>query len=103
MENMKRLFTILFLGGSLLWLNHLNAQPQRLDDRHDRRDEHRYYDGKRRDYHEWNDREARAYRMYWQQRRRNYIDWERANERQRRDYWNWRHSHSDSVLRINIR
>jgi hypothetical protein len=63
----------------------------------------RYYDEKHKDYQEWNDRESRAYRMYWQQCHHNYIDWERANERQRRDYWSWHHSHSNSVLQINIR
>ena len=100
---MKRILTVLFLGVTFFWLNNLNAQLQRSDDRHDRRDEHRYYDEKHKDYHEWNDRESRAYRMYWQQRHHNYMDWERANERQRRDYWNWRHRHPDSVLQIDIR
>jgi hypothetical protein len=100
---MKSILTVLILGVTFLSPNYLMAQPPRAEYRHDRRDEHRYYDGKYKDYHEWNDRESRAYRMYWRQRHRDYIDWERANGRQRRDYWNWRHSHSDSVLRINIR
>jgi hypothetical protein len=100
---MKSILTVLFLAATFLWPNYLMAQPPRLDDRHDRLDAHRYYDKRHRDYHEWNDREARAYRMYWRQRHRDCINWERANERQRREYWNWRHSHSDSMLRINIR
>lgn len=57
--------------------------------------EGRYYDREHRDYHEWNERERRAWHRYWaeQQRRRREIAWERANERQRRAYWRWRHEH----------
>jgi hypothetical protein len=40
--------------------------------------------------------------MYVQQHH-GYPDWDRANERQRNDYWKWRHNHSDSILKINIR
>lgn len=58
---------------------------------HDRR----YYDRDHRDYHEWNEREARAWHRYWNERRRREIAWERANERQRRAYWRWRHEHMD--------
>jgi len=55
----------------------------------------RYYDRDHRDYHEWNDREARAWHRYWQEQHRREIAWERAKERQRRDYWRWRHEHPD--------
>ena len=65
-------------------------------------DDHRYYDKKHKDYHEWNDHEAQAWRIYGQQHHRN-LEWEKASERQRNDYWNWRHSHSDAILNINIR
>ena len=59
----------------------------------DRDHDHRYYDREHRDYHEWNEREARAYHRYWQERHEREIAWERAKERQRRDYWRWRHEH----------
>jgi hypothetical protein len=104
MFTMKQTFTALFVAAALLVPNCMFAQHR--DDRDDRRDhpdEHRYYDKKHKDYHEWNDHEAQAYRVYGQQHRGNYVDWDRANERQRNDYWNWRHSHSDSILKINIR
>lgn len=96
---MKKILTSFVVGAALLIPGTISAQPQRHDDR----DDHRYYDKKHKDYHEWNDHESRAYRIYWQQHHRNYVDWERASERQRNDYWNWRHSHSDAILNINIR
>lgn len=55
--------------------------------------EGRYYDRDHRDYHEWNERERRAWHRYWAERHRREIEWERANERQRRAYWRWRHEH----------
>jgi len=98
---MKQTLTGLLVAVALFLPNCLFAQ-HRDDDRRDHPDEHRYYDKKHKDYHQWNDHEAQAYRMYVQQHH-GYPDWDRANERQRNDYWNWRHSHSDSILKINIR
>ena len=65
--------------------------------------EHRYYDGRHKDYHGWNDHEDRAYRLWWEQRHRPYVGFDRINERQRQRYWDWRHEHSDTVLKIDIR
>ncbi|HMJ61721.1 MAG TPA: hypothetical protein VK493_08155 [Bryobacteraceae bacterium] len=102
---MKQTLTGLLVSAVLLLPNSLFAQPPHRDDRRDHADEHRYYDKKQKDYHEWNDHEGQAYRMYWQQQHHggHYVDWDRANSRQRNDYWNWRHSHSDAILNINIR
>ncbi|HEY3839366.1 MAG TPA: hypothetical protein VGL72_22490 [Bryobacteraceae bacterium] len=73
--------------------------PVRAQDRdHDRDDRNRYYDNDRRDYHEWNEHENRAWHRYWEMRHRDYVDWRRANEEQRREYWRWRHEHPDSAL-----
>jgi len=71
----------------------LAAQPQRDHD-----DEHRYYDRDRKDYHEWNEGEQRAWRRYWEERHREALEWRRANEEQRREYWRWRHEHPDRLL-----
>jgi outer membrane biogenesis lipoprotein LolB len=98
---MRQTLTGLFVAAALLLPNCLLAQ-HRDDDRRDHPDEHRYYDKKHKDYHEWNDHESQAYRMY-QQDHHNRVDWDRANEHQRNDYWKWRHNHSDSILKINIR
>ena len=61
-----------------------------------RDDDHRVYDRYRRDYHEWNENEARAYR-HWltEERHRQYHDWNRANRNEQREYWRWRHEHQE--------
>jgi hypothetical protein len=58
--------------------------------------EHRYYDAAHRDYHVWNEGEARAYR-HWvvEERHERYREWGRASRAQQRAYWAWRHEHSD--------
>src|SRR6476660_4137821 len=99
---MKRTLTGLLLGAGFLLPTCLLAQPPH-DDRRDHPDEHRYYDSNHKDYHEWNDHEARAYRMYWQQHHGHYVDWNHASAHQRDDYWKWRHSHSDAIVKIDIR
>lgn len=68
-----------------------------LDD-HDR-DEHakvrRYYDRNHKDWHEWNDRENRAYRHYLEEQHREYRDWNGTPRRDQAAYWQWRHAHMD--------
>jgi hypothetical protein len=100
---MRQIFTGLLVSAVLFLPNCLFAQPPHHGDRRDHADEHRYYDKKHKDYHEWNAHENQAYRVYWQQHHGHYVDWDRANERQQNDYWKWRHSHSDAILNINIR
>lgn len=70
------------------------------EDHHEDRDEHeqRYYDRDRRDWHEWNEHEERAYRRYLEERREQYRAWRERNEEQQRAYWRWRHQHPDSAL-----
>ena len=89
---MKKLFLAPLLGVALL------APVYTFADDHDRDDhEHRqrYYDPYYRDYHQWNEREDRAWHRYWESRHRRYTEWERARERDRRAYWRWRHEHPD--------
>jgi hypothetical protein len=83
---MRRILAAGFLGGMLLApiAVQLKAEDQR------------YYDSYHKDYHQWNDGEARAYR-HWltEERHREYHNWNRASSRERRDYWRWRHDHMD--------
>jgi hypothetical protein len=58
-------------------------------------DHTRYYDRNHRDYHEWNDREDRSYRVYLGERHRDYREFRLTTRRQQSDYWNWRHNHPD--------
>jgi hypothetical protein len=71
----------------------------RADDKHHDRDEHhRYWDASERDWHEWNDREDRAYRRYLENQHHAYREWTKANKREQEAYWRWRHHHSDEML-----
>jgi hypothetical protein len=73
----------------------------RRDDRGngDNRETRRVYDENRRDWHEWNGNEDRAYRQYLTERRREYRDFFQVDARGQRDYWNWRHGHPDDNQR----
>jgi hypothetical protein len=55
----------------------------------------RVYDSRHKDYHNWDDREDRAYRGYLTDQHRNYREYNRQSGRQQRNYWTWRHSHPD--------
>jgi hypothetical protein len=84
----------IFLAG--LMLTGVLMTPAILSAKDHDRDDRRVYDPYRRDYHEWNENEERAYR-HWveQERHQQYRDWKHANKRDQREYWRWRHEHSD--------
>jgi hypothetical protein len=96
MRNICR-FLGLFLLGSTLVLpamspsGNLWAAVSRVTD--DR--PQRYYDKSYKDWHEWNERETRAYRHWMQERRQNYREFGKLRSAQQRDYWRWRHGHPE--------
>lgn len=53
----------------------------------------RVYDPGHKDYHNWDEREDRAYWHYVEERHEQYRKYEKLKEKEQRDYWNWRHSH----------
>jgi hypothetical protein len=55
----------------------------------------RVYDAGHKDYHNWDEREDRAYRHYLEERHEQYRKYDKLKEKEQRDYWNWRHSHPD--------
>ena len=55
----------------------------------------RVYDSHHHDYHNWDDREDRAYRHYQEGRHDSYIAYEHRKHNYQQHYWNWRHSHPD--------
>jgi hypothetical protein len=69
--------------------------PQEVVILHDDGGHTRYYDRDHRDYHEWNNREDRSYRLYLGQRHGEYREFHVIGRRRQRNYWNWRHSHPD--------
>ena len=58
----------------------------------------RYYDSEEKDYHQWNDQEDRAYRLYLQENHRDYVEFPKVKTTEQREYWRWRHGHPDSVI-----
>ena len=82
-----RIGTGLLLMGALVPIPPQAAQAQSVDIR--------VYDSHHRDYHNWDDREDRAYRRYLAERRWEYREYRRQSARRQRAYWQWRHSHPD--------
>jgi hypothetical protein len=81
---MRRYLTTLLLGAALCAPIAVHAK------------EKRYYDPYKKDYHEWNDREDRAYRHWLQEERhREYHPLAKAGKEEQREYWRWRHEHLD--------
>jgi len=62
-----------------------------------------YHDKQQNDDHSWNGQEDKAYRMYAKQNHRRYSDFAKLKEGDQQNYWNWRHEHSDSLLKIEIK
>ena len=93
---MRRYITLVLLTLTL----GAGVPAMQADDHRDRdRDRApRYYDRDRRDWHEWNENEERAYRYYLQQQHLREMEWRRANRRRQMEYWRWRHNHPDSVI-----
>jgi len=85
---MRRYLSTLLLGAAMC----APVVIQAADEHHDKR----YYDSDRKDYHEWNEQEARAYR-HWltEEQHREYHDWRKANKKEQQEYWRWRHEHED--------
>jgi hypothetical protein len=52
---------------------------------------HRVYDPSYRDYHAWDSRENRQYRLYLAERHRRYVAYARQRRAQQSAYWQWRH------------
>jgi hypothetical protein len=56
----------------------------------------KYYDRDKKDYHEWNEQEDRAYRHWVEnERHKPYRAWSKASKSEQAEYWRWRHAHAD--------
>lgn len=62
-----------------------------------------YHDKQHNDDHAWNAQEDKAYRIYAKQNHRKSGDFSKLKEEDQQNYWNWRHEHSDSVLKIEVK
>lgn len=86
----------LFLTAALLAPVVRLANAKNQDDRRSTTVQVRYYDRDHRDYHNWDDREDRAYRHYLVEKHRAYLKFASADTSVHRHYWNWRHIHPDN-------
>jgi hypothetical protein len=100
--NMRRFWNAVLLGAVLLTPIAITPSTLQADDRDDRR-VRKYRDNEHNDEHQWDRREDRAYRIWVRENHRKYNSFDRLRDDDRQNYWRWRHEHSDSVLRINIR
>jgi hypothetical protein len=62
-----------------------------------------YHDTKNNDSHEWNSREDQAYRAYSTENHRKTVEFYKLKPKDQQAYWGWRHEHSDSLLKIEIK
>ena len=91
------LFSFFVLSAALAAPSAINAagKPQDNGRQEENRRENRVYDRDHRDYHNWDDREDRSYRVYLGERHREYHPFVELRVKEQRAYWNWRHRHPD--------
>ena len=53
------------------------------------------YDRDHKDYHDWDDREDKAYRGYLVDNHQEYRPYAKMKRQDQSHYWAWRHSHPD--------
>ena len=87
-----RILNGLLLGAARMVPAAVQAGGQDQD--HDRR----YYDRDGHDYHQWNDHEDRAYRIYLGEQHHPYLEFNRVKVARQREYVRWRHEHPDTTL-----
>jgi len=55
----------------------------------------RVYDSNHKDYHNWDDRENRAWGIFLTDNHKKSHEFSRASKKEQGQYWNWRHQHPD--------
>lgn len=58
-------------------------------------DDHRVYDRDHKDYHNWDDKEDRAWGRFLEENHRAKHEFAKANRKEQSEYWKWRHDHPD--------
>jgi hypothetical protein len=96
--NTPRLSIAILTGAALVAPATLTPSAQAED-----RKAKSYHDKAHNDDHQWNSREDQAYRMWARENHRPETNFDRIPERDRQSYWGWRHDHSDSLLKIEIK
>jgi hypothetical protein len=55
----------------------------------------RIYDRDHKDYHNWDDNEARTYERYRKDHPEYHVQFKKTTRTQQSAYWKWRHEHPD--------
>jgi Ni/Co efflux regulator RcnB len=100
---MSRFWNTALLSAALMAPISIAPIALRAQDRQDRPAERTYHDKQHNDDHGWNGQEDKAYRIYAKQNHRKYNDFDKLKEGDQQNYWNWRHEHSDTLLKIQIK
>jgi len=58
-------------------------------------DQNRVYDKNHKDYHNWDDKENKAWGQWQTENHKNPHEFSKANSKEQSQYWNWRHAHPD--------
>jgi hypothetical protein len=99
-HHMKRYFNIALAGTALV--AGLTLAP-RFAQAQDRKEVVTYHDKKGNDDHQWNGQEDKAYGIYQKDNHRKDVEFSKLKESDQQNYWNWRHQHSDTLLKIDIK
>jgi len=91
MRNAHHCISSLFLAAVLLVPVAAMAAPAAQD----AKIQIRFFDRNHKDYHDWDDREDRAWGVYLKNGRKKSAEFSKASKREQSHYWNWRHSHPD--------
>lgn len=98
-KSMPRFLMAALLGAALTVPMAIAPTALRAEDKNART----YHDKKHNDDHQWNDHEDQAYKIYATQKHRPNTEFSALNANDQQSYWNWRHDHSDSLLKIEIK
>jgi proteasome lid subunit RPN8/RPN11 len=91
MHRTHRYISTLFLAAALATpVAILAAEPQNASL------QVRVYDRDHKDYHNWDDNEARSYTTFRADHPKYNATFTKTNRKQQSDYWGWRHSHPDN-------
>jgi hypothetical protein len=55
----------------------------------------RVFDRDHKDYHNWDDREDRAWGGYQTDHHEKSMEFSKSSKKEQSNYWNWRHAHPD--------
>jgi hypothetical protein len=55
----------------------------------------RVYDRDHKDYHNWDEREARRWEEFRRDHPKYVVEFSKNNRERQREYWKWRHEHGD--------